>query len=188
MGVVDPLGGPIRNEVHEAVVQELKEYGRKYGSRLHVSVPGVPKGNVDLELFADNPAAVIKLLHTFNGPSPYLRDRDDPNEEERRRRYWMAMLLQGTRYWTDVLRDFIQATSEGVDPDRDGALSIVLFAASGSELLELLRKTVEHGRSAARTRHDLLEELNERGCRFRFRGRQINVLRKGREERACANT
>ena len=84
MGVVDPLGGPIRNEVHEAVVQKLKEYGRKYGSRLHVSVPGVPKGNVDLELFADNPAAVIKLLHTFNGPSPYLRDRDDPNEEERR--------------------------------------------------------------------------------------------------------
>jgi hypothetical protein len=60
MGAIDPLGKPIQNVIHETVLRELEEYGRKYGSRLHVSVPGVPKENVDLELFADNPAAVIK--------------------------------------------------------------------------------------------------------------------------------
>jgi len=182
MGAIDPLGNPIQNVVHESVLRELEEHGRKYGSRLHVSVPGVPEGNVDLELFADNPAAVIKLLHTFNGPSQYLRDRDDPNEEERKRRYWTATLLHGTRYWPEVLRYSIRAANESADPDRDGALSIVLFATAGSELFGLLRKTVERGQSAARTRHYLLEELNERGWRFRVRGRQIEVLWKGREE------
>lgn len=82
-----------------------------------------------------------------------------------------------------------QAANEGADPDRDGALGIMLFAASGSDLLDLLRKTVKRGRSGARTRHYLLEELNERGWRFRFRGRQIEVLRQGRKEpRAAADT
>ena len=182
MGAIDPDGGPIRNAVREAVLRELREHGEKYGSRLHVTAPGAPKGNVDLELFADNPAAVIKRLHTFGGPSFYLRDRDDPNEEKKRMRYSNAKLLQGTRYWPEVLRSSIQAVNEGADPDRDGALGIVLFAASGSALLDLLRKTIKLGPSAATTRHYLLEELYERGWRLRFRGRQVEVLRNGREE------
>jgi len=182
MGTIDPLGGPIQSVVSEAVLRELEEHGQRYGSRLHVSGPGTPKGNVDLELFADNPAAVIKLLHTFHGPSPYLRDGGDPNEEKKEMRHWNAMLLHGTRYWPEVLRCSIQAVNEGADPDRDGALGIMLFGASGSDLLDLLRKTVAMGNSGARTRHYLLEELTERGWRFRFRGRRIEVLRKGREE------
>lgn len=182
MGVVDSHGRPIQNVVREAVVRELEEHGQKYGSRLHVTAPGAPKGNVDLKLFADNPAGVIKLLHTFNGPSFYLRDRDDPNEEEKRMQHWNAKLLQGTRYWPEVLRSSVNAVNEGVDHDRDGALNIVLFGSSGSALVDLLRKTLTSGRSATRARHYLLEELYERGWRLRIRGRQIEVLRKGKEE------
>jgi hypothetical protein len=152
MGAVGPDGGPIHNAVREAVLRELEEHGQKYGSRLHVTGPGVPKGNLDSELFADNPTAVIKLLHTFNGPSFYLRDRDDPNEEKKRMRHWNAMLLQGTRYWPEVLRSSIQAVNESADPDHAldiGALGIVLFGACGADLLALLRKTLERGRSNA---------------------------------------
>ncbi len=182
MGVVDPNGGPIRNVVREAVLRELDEYGHKGGSRLHVSAPGVPKGNVDLELFADNPEAVIKLLHTFRGPSFYLRDRDDPNEEKKRMRHWNAKLLQGTRYWPEVLTCSKQVANECENPWLDDAFGIVVYAASGSGLLDLLRKAVERGRRGTRTRQYLLEELNERGWRLRFRGRLVEVLRKGREE------
>lgn len=188
MEAVDPLGGPIQDVVREAVLRELEEHGQKYGSRLHVSAPGGPKGNVDLELFADNPAAVIKLLHTFNGPSPYLRDRDDPNEEKERMRHWNAQLLYGTRYWPEVLRQCRQAVSEGADPDRDGALGILLFAASGTELLDLMLKTFHRRASGATMRTHLLEELNERGWRFRFCGRRVEVLRKGREETRAAGS
>lgn len=185
MGVVDPQGGPIQDAVREAVLRELEEHGRKYGSRLHITAPGAPKGNVDLELFADNPAAVIKLLHTFHGPSFYLRDRDDPNEEKKRMRHWNARLLRGTRYWPEVLRSSLQAINEAVDrggrPD-DDAMGIVLFGGSASELLGLLRKTFGRGRSNAPMRYYLLEELYERGWRLCLRGRQIEVLHRGKEE------
>ena len=99
----------------------------------------------------------------------------------------MAMLLHGTRYWPDVLRNSIEATREALDPDHDGALGVVLFGASSSELLELLKKTVQRGHIAARTRHSLLEELDERGWRFGFRGRQIEILRRGQEKRFFDN-
>jgi ppGpp synthetase/RelA/SpoT-type nucleotidyltranferase len=190
MGVVDPQGGPIQNVVREAVLRELDEHGQKYGSRLHVTAPGAPKGNVDLELFTDNPAGVIKLLHTFNGPSFYLRDRDDPNEEEKKMRHWNAKLLQGTRYWPEVLRSSIQAINDGADcggPVDDGAMGIVLFGGRASELLGLLRKTFERGRSNTTTRHYLLDELYERGWRLRLRGRQIEVLHKGKEEPSASD-
>jgi len=182
MKAIGPLGGSIEKEVREAVLRELEEYGQKYGSRLHVSAPSAPKENVDFELFSDNPAVVIKLLHTFRGPSPYLRDGDDPNEEEKRMRHWNATLLHGTRYWPEVFRASVQAVREHADPDRDGALGIVLFGASGSELVDLLQATITAGSLAARTRHYLLEELDERGWRFRFRGRRIEILCKGRDE------
>ena len=182
MGAVGPDGGPINNAVREAVLRELAEHGQKYGSRLHVTAPGAPKGNVDLELFADNPAAVIKLLHTFNGPSFYLRDRDDPNEEKKRMRHWNAKLLQGTRYWPEVLACSRQAASECENPWLDDAFGIVVYAASGSELLGLLRKAFARGHRDTRTRQYLLEELNERGWRLRLRGRQVEVLHIGREE------
>jgi ppGpp synthetase/RelA/SpoT-type nucleotidyltranferase len=182
MGAIGPDGGPIRNAVREAVLMELEKHGENDGSRLQFTAPGAPRGNVDLELFADNPAAVIECLHTFNGPSFYLRDRGDPNEEERRMRHWNAKLLQGTRYWPEVVRSSIQAVNEGADPDRSGALSVVLFAASGSTLLDLLRETLKSRRLSAPTRHCLLEELCERGWRLRFIGRRVEVLRKGRED------
>lgn len=182
MEAIDPVGGPIEVAVRKAVLRELKEHGEKYGSRLHLSAPGAPNGNVDLELFADNPAAVIKLLHTFHGPSPYLRDRGDPNEEHEKMRHWNAHLLYGTRYWPEVLQQSLQALSKGADSDRDGALGIALFGASASDLLRLLLNTVRMGRPSARMRHYLLEELNERGWRLRFCGRRIEVLHRGREE------
>lgn len=182
MGAVDPDGGPIRDAVREAVLRELEEHGEKYGSRLHVSVPGTPRGNVDLELFADNPAVVIKLLHTFNGPSFYLRDGDDPNEEKKRMRHWNAKLLQGTRYWPEVLKCSKQIADKCENPWLDGAFGIVVYAASGSELVGLLRKAFTRGRRDIKTRQYLLEELNERGWRLSLHGRQVEVLRKGREE------
>ncbi|HSY47470.1 MAG TPA: RelA/SpoT domain-containing protein [Thermoanaerobaculia bacterium] len=187
MRAVDPLGGPIRDIVHQAVARELEEYPRKYGPRLHVFGPDGPKGNVDMELLADNPAAVIKALHTFGGPSFYVRDWNDPNDEEKKMRHWNAQLLCGTRYWPDVLRRSWQAVREtfgdGATPDRDGALGVVLFAGSGSDLLELLRQTF-HGKesSSKRMRHALLEELDERGWRLRFRGRNVEILRCGNED------
>jgi hypothetical protein len=181
MGAVDPDGGPVRETVRDAVLREIKEHGAKYGSRLHVSAPGTPKGNVDMELFAENPNAVIKLMHTFNGPSFYLRDRDDPNEEKKRMKHWNAKLLHGTRYWPEVLRRSTEAVNKAADPDRDGALGIVLYVAAGSALVELLQKSMKPGRSAATTRHYLLDELYERGWRLCFRGRRVKVLRKGRE-------
>lgn len=185
MGVVDPQGGPIQDIVREAVLRELEEHGQKYGSRLHVTAPGAPKGNVDLELFADNPAAVIKLLHTFHGPSFYQRDRDDPNEEKKRMRHWNARLLRDTRYWPEVLRSSLQAINEAADrggPPDDDAMGIVLFGGGADDLLRLLRKTFERGHSNATMRHYLLEELYERDWRLRLRGRQIEVLHKGKEE------
>jgi ppGpp synthetase/RelA/SpoT-type nucleotidyltranferase len=185
MGVLDRQGGPIQDVVREAVLRELEEHGQKYGSRLHVAAPGAPKGNVDLELFADNPAAVIHLLHSFHGPSFYLRDREDPNEEKKRGRHWSAKLLYGTRYWPEVLRSSFQAINEGIDSvghPEDGALGIVLFGGNGSDLLGLLKKTFERGRSKATMRHYLLEELYERGWRLRLRGRQIEVLHTGKEK------
>jgi|GEM_PF-3521424 ppGpp synthetase/RelA/SpoT-type nucleotidyltranferase len=182
MGAIAPDGGPIRNAVRAAVLRELKEHGKKYGARLHVTAPGMPKGNVDLKLFADNPVTVIKLLHTFNGPSFYLRDRDDPNEEEKQMQHWNAKLLQGTRYWDEVLHSSIKAVNEGADPNHDGALGIVLFGSSGSALVDLLNKTFTSGHSADKYRYYLLDELYYRGWRLRFRGRQIEVLHKGKEE------
>ena len=38
------------------------------------------------------------------------------------------------------------------------------------------------GVKGSKVRHYLLEELDERGWRFRIRGREIEVLRQGREE------
>ena len=181
MGAISPIGEPIEDVVREAVLRELATHGQKYGSRLHVSAPGVPPGNIDQELFADNPAAVIRVLHTFRGPSPYFRERDDPNEEKRRERSWNALLLRGTRYWPDVLRCSIQSANEGVSTDL-GALSIIVHAANGSDLLALLRKTMERMPVSSGARPELLEELYERGWRLRFRGRRIEVLRRGREE------
>lgn len=181
MGAIDPRGGPIQDALREAVLRELDEHGRQYGSRLHATAPGVPPGNLDSELFADNPEVVIKLLHTFNGPSFYIRDRDDPNEETRRMRYWKARLLFGTRYWDDVMRSSFEAVNEGADPDRGEAWSIVLFAATGTALVDLLRTSMKPGRAAKRERELLLEELYERGWRLRFRLRQVEVLRKGLE-------
>jgi hypothetical protein len=182
MNAIDPLGGDIKAEVHDAVRLELQEHNAKYGPRLNISAPGAPEENVDLELFNDNPAVVIKLLHTFNGPSPYRRDGGDPNDDERRMKHWTARLLFGTRYWHQVLRASLVAVDGGTDPDRDGALGIVLFGATSGELVDLLRRTMSAGRSAGRTRHYLLEELDERGWRFRFRGHQVKICHRGREE------
>ena len=107
MGTVSPLGEPIEAAVREAVLRELAEHGQKYGARLHIAVPGAPGGNIDLELFEDNPAAVIKLLHTFHGPSPYQRHMDEPNEDEKRMRHWQAVLLRdsiGPKYSDGLLK------------------------------------------------------------------------------------
>jgi ppGpp synthetase/RelA/SpoT-type nucleotidyltranferase len=186
MGTIGPLGEPIEATVREAVLRELEEHGRKYGSRLNLLAPGMPAGNVDRELFDDNPATVIKLLHTFNGPSPYIRERSDPNDEKKHMRHWNAVLLHGTRYWPEVYRQSFEAVDTGTDSDRGGALGIVLFGGSGSELLGLLRKTMSRGIKGSKTRHYLIEELDERGWCFRVHGRQIEVLRHGREERADA--
>ena len=188
MGTIGPLGEPIEAAVREAVLRELEEHGREYGSRLHLSAPGAPTGNVDRELFDDNPSTVIKLLHTFGEPSPYTRERCDPNEEKRRMRYWNAALLHGTRYWPEVYRQSFEAVDAGTNSDHHGALGVVLFGGSGSELLGLLRKTMSRGVKGSEVRHYLLEELDERGWRFRVHGRQIEVLRHGREERAYAAT
>ena len=183
MGTIGPIGEPIEAAVREAVLRELDDYGQKYGPRLNLTVPGAPTGNIDRELFHDNPATVIRLLHTFRGPSPYLRDRGDPNDEKERTQYWSAELLRGTRYWPEVYPQCFATVDAGIDCDRYGALGIVLFGGSSSELLVLLRKTMSRGTKGSMSRHYLLEELNERGWRFRFRGRQIEVLRQGREDR-----
>jgi ppGpp synthetase/RelA/SpoT-type nucleotidyltranferase len=182
MGAIAPDGGPIREIVRDVVRREIKEHGEKYGSRLHVTAPGAPKGNVDSELFADNPNAVIKLLHSFNGPSFYLRDRDDPIEEKKRMRHWKARLLHGTRFWPEVFRCSLQAVKDEAKPDDDGALGIVLYSASGDTLVELLQRSMRPGRSAAIMRGYLLDELYERGWRLRFRGRRVDVIRRGRDE------
>jgi ppGpp synthetase/RelA/SpoT-type nucleotidyltranferase len=184
MGTIGPLGEPIEVAVREAVLRELEDYGKKYGPRLHISVPGAPTGNVDRELFHDNPATVIRLLHTFHGPSPYLRDRGDPNDEKERTQYWSAELLSGTRYWPEVYQQCFATVDAGIDCDRHGALGIVLFGGSSKELVELLWKTMSRGIKGSMARHHLLEELNERGWRFRLHGRQFEILRQGREERA----
>lgn len=180
MGAIDPLGGPIHERVRDAVVRELEEYPQKYGPRLHVSAPGGPTGNADMELFTDNPAAVIKALHTFGGPSFYVRDRDDPNDEKEKTRHWNAQLLHGTRYWPEVLRLSFQSVAEGLNTDRDGALGIVLFAGTGDDLISIISQTLQRGGSSSkRVRHDVLEELDNRGWRLRFRRRSVEILRRG---------
>ena len=133
-----------------------------------------------MELFTDNPAAVIKALHTFGGPSFYVRDRDDPNDEKEKTRHWNAQLLHGTRYWPEVLRLSFQSVAEGLNTDRDGALGIVLFAGTGDDLISIISQTLQRGGSSSkRVRHDVLEELDNRGWRLRFRRRSVEILRRG---------
>jgi hypothetical protein len=112
---------------------------------------------------------------------------DDPNEDEKRMRHWQAVLLRGTRYWPEVFRRSLEVVSPSGDPDRDGALGIVLFGGSGSQLLSLLRQTMANGVKGSKVRHYLLEELDERGWRFRIHGREVHVLRQGREESSTAD-
>jgi hypothetical protein len=73
----------------------------------------------------------------------------------------------------------MQAVRNGEIPTENGALPIVLVAATGTELLILLQRSLE---TVEYTRDHYIEELYERGWRLRLRGRQIEVLRRGQEE------
>ena len=182
MGLISPLGDPIREILHARVREELNEHGGKYGPRLHVKIPGVSDSDVDRVLLDENPAAVIKALHTFNGPKMYDR-RSRHRDEMEKDRGWKGRLISGTRFWPVMLSEAVARLKNGTDAE-GGDLGLALFGASGSDLVEILRREYP-----ARTRkerdyrlRELVWELNERGWRLCLRGRQIEVLRRGQEE------
>lgn len=182
MGEISPLGKPIQEAVHQAVLHELREYGEEDGTRLHVSVPGIAEKDMDMILFRENPAAVIKALHTFGGPKMYHRKGRHRDEMEKDR-HWKGRLLVGTSFWPKVLSTAIDGLKTG-GAKQEGELGIAVFGASGSDLVEILQITflTTRGHERIWPLRELLYELHRRGWRLRLHGRQIEVLRKGQEE------
>jgi hypothetical protein len=182
MGAISPLGEPIQDAIHQAVLHELREHGEQYGTRLHVSVPGIAEKDMDMILFQENPAAVIKVLHTFRGPKMYRRKgrHGDGMEKDR---HWKGRLLVGTRFWPKVLATAVDCLkTSGAKPEEE--LGIAVFGATGSDLVAILQITflTTRGRERMWRLREILYELNQRGWRLRLHGRQIEVLRKGQEE------
>jgi hypothetical protein len=192
MRLISPLGEPIQDIVHQAVVSGIERYHRACGkdySLFNVAVHGVEKWELDRLLLKENPAAVMPVVIRMWGsnmePHGGEMSRRNPDRMPHDNADWSktGRVLLGTRFWNDALKAAIGSVIESSKRNHSDLL-LVAFGAKGSELVGILERVFARKRGDNQSRHIsvLAQALDKRGWRLRLRGRQIEVLRRGQEE------
>lgn len=115
---------------------------------------------------------MAKPSHTSKEPGPFDRDI-------------AARCLFGTEHWKSIEESAFSRLYESVRVDSHAdwfAVDTVAFGARSSAIIALIPPLIQSGKMDFRPWHKLLRELDKRGWRFRLRGREIEVLRRGQEE------